>query len=284
MIDYHIHPDYSLDAEGSVDMHCRAALEAGLKEIVFTTHLDADRIGDDHWFRVRGKRVDVTDLCALQDYETTVRDAGDRYSEDGLTVLLGIEVDYYEGVEGDLPEQFYSTDFDIILGSVHMIDHVAISAGDRASAIFDRYTLDDLGRTYFNTLFDAIDADLFDMLAHLDLYRRFGERYYGEDARHLWKSYLDGLADRMKRKRVGFEINTSPWRRGGNESMPSRELTKALFDTGIRSVTVGSDAHTPKNIGADIGRALRMLKDIGFNEVMRFRRRKKRPASIHELL
>jgi histidinol-phosphatase (PHP family) len=39
MFDYHIHPNYSIDAEGEVEDFCKAALNAGLKEIAFTESL-----------------------------------------------------------------------------------------------------------------------------------------------------------------------------------------------------------------------------------------------------
>jgi len=54
LVDYHVHPDYSLDATGSVQEHCRRAVELGLAEICFTTHFDADPAfaREDGWVRV----------------------------------------------------------------------------------------------------------------------------------------------------------------------------------------------------------------------------------------
>jgi histidinol phosphatase-like PHP family hydrolase len=40
--DYHCHCDYSVDAEGSVDEYCQAAIRRNLAEICFTTHFDAN--------------------------------------------------------------------------------------------------------------------------------------------------------------------------------------------------------------------------------------------------
>ena len=42
LIDYHVHPDYSTDAQGTIDEYCRKALEIGLDEICFTTHYEPD--------------------------------------------------------------------------------------------------------------------------------------------------------------------------------------------------------------------------------------------------
>lgn len=273
MIDYHIHPDYSIDAEGSVEDHCRAAVIKGISEIAFTTHLDADRTGNDHFVNVKGKNVDVKNSDWLEDYEQTIRETGDRFAHEGLTVRLGVEIDCYEGVEADLPERFHATGFDYILGSVHMIDHVAISAGDRASAIFDKYSLEEVGQAYFGTILDSIELDLFDVLAHLDLYRRFGEVHYGSEIARLWEPYIDEIASQMKRKSLGFEVNTSPLRRGRPEPMPSSMLVSALYNSGIRTVTVGSDSHTPQDLGSGIHHALAMLEKIGFEEIATYCRR-----------
>jgi histidinol-phosphatase (PHP family) len=136
MFDYHIHPNYSIDAEGEVEEFCKAALDVGLKEIVFTTHLDTDRVAEDCFVNVKGKRVDIASSVWFEDYESTIRAAGDHYKDLGLQVLLGVEVDCFPGVQEALPEGFFSTEFDIIIGSVHLIDHIAISANERAEAIW----------------------------------------------------------------------------------------------------------------------------------------------------
>ena len=280
MLDYHVHPNYSIDAEGSLEEFCKAALEKGLREIAFTTHLDSDPETDDCLVRVEGDLIDVRSSYWLEHYESSIRQMGDIYSEQGLEVRLGIEVDIYPGVEERLPERFNSTDFDIIIGSVHLIDHLAISAKDKASEIFSKYSLQEMGKRYFTTLEDSITSSFFDIIGHLDLYRRFGERHYGPGIRELWMPYLDRIASKMKKHNVGFEINTSPLRRGQNNTMPERALAKALSERGISTVIVGSDAHTPRNIGAGVVEAITLLKNLGYHSITQFDHRKQRSFEI----
>lgn len=274
MFDYHIHPNYSIDAEGEIEEFCRAALDVGLKEIAFTTHLDTDRIADDCYVNVKGKRVDISSSVWFEDYESTIRNAGDNFKESGLKVLLGVEVDCFPGVETSLPERFFSTDFDFILGSVHLIDHIAISAGDRAEEALRKYSLDDLGEKYFSIMMDSIDLEIFDVLSHIDLYRRFGESFYGNPINDLWKSHISDLATKMKRKGIGFEINTSSLRRGMNQPMPEERIVHALWKEGIETVTVGSDAHTPSDVGKGIEEAIEIVRRAGFEGPSTFRKRK----------
>ncbi len=41
-INYHMHSQYSIDGEMSIEEACEKAIELGLKEIAFTDHLDID--------------------------------------------------------------------------------------------------------------------------------------------------------------------------------------------------------------------------------------------------
>jgi histidinol-phosphatase (PHP family) len=280
MFDYHIHPGYSIDAEGSIEEFCQSALKKGLKEIAFTTHLDTDTTTEDCYVIVQGVRMDTLAGGWLQDYESTIRAAEDKYKEMGLKVLLGVEVDYIPDVESILPEEFYSTDFDIILGSAHLVDHIAISASDRAQEAFKKLTMEELGERYYSLLMNAIETGLFDIMSHLDLYRRFGQVYYGERIREVWKPYLDDLVATMRTHNVGFEINTSPLRRGQDEPMPEESIVRALKEAGVTKVTIGSDAHNPRDVGVGIDRAIQMLKRVGFSNVTTFNHRVSAPRTI----
>jgi histidinol-phosphatase (PHP family) len=282
MFDYHIHPNYSIDAEGTVDEFCRAALKAGLREIAFTTHLDSDRVAEDCYVIVKGKRVDINSNVWFEDYESTIRTAGDHYRDDGLVVLLGVEVDCFPGVQHALPERFFSTDFDFIIGSVHLIDHIAISASGRADEVFGKYSVKELGERYYSILLDSIDLKIFDVIAHLDLYRRYGETFYGDVIHELWEPHLEELSRKMMSKNIGFEINTSSLRKGMQQSMPEDRIVRALKQQGVKIVTVGSDAHIPSDVGKGIKTALNVIRDSGFDGVSTYRKRKSNVVSWAE--
>lgn len=279
MFDYHIHPNYSIDAEGSIEEYCEAALRKGMKEIAFTTHLDTDSIADDCYVNVRGKTVSTRSSEWLEDYEVSIRSADDKYREKGLRVLLGVEVDYIQEIAGALPEKFHSTEFDIILGSMHLIDHIAIS-DTRANQVFKKNTIEELGRKYYSQLQEAAESNLFDIIAHIDLYRRFGQTYYGDEIRDIWKPHISSLASTMKRHNIGFEINTSALRRGQNQPMPESSIINALKREGVSKITVGSDAHRPQDIGADFGTAFNLLRAAEFTYISQFSKRKVRKHRI----
>ncbi len=191
---------------------------------------------------------------------------------------LGIEVDLYPGVAEDLPESFHNTDFDLIVGSVHLIDHKALSLQEEALEIFKKYTIEELGLSYYTLIMDSLDTGLYDVVGHMDIYRRYGEAYYGEEIHELWKPHISELTDKMKAQGVGFEVNTSSWRKGLPEPMPSEALSKALIGRGIETVTVGSDAHHPTEVGSGVARAQAMLMHSGLKAISTFDHR--RPRSL----
>lgn len=281
VIDLHVHPDYSIDAKGSVEDFCLKAVEMGLRGICFTTHLDTDPDYDDAYVVVNGKRLSVFDGRWLENYESEVRTAGDSFRDRGLQVRLGVEVDYYPGALEVLPDQFHETEFDLVMGSVHLVDHMQMSTEKDALTTFRKLSLEELGERYYGLLTQCVETGFFDLLGHLDIYRRYGERFYGNEIHSLWSSHLKGLTAKMKAHAVGFEVNTSSWRKGMQEPMPESSLIRALRKSGITTVTVGSDAHNPADVGADVDRALDLIRNCGFDAPFDFLKR--RPVMMADI-
>ena len=83
-----------------------------------------------------------------------------------VDVRLGLEADYFEGMESFLEDQLQSADFNFVLGSVH----------PQISEWREKYWQEDLvevQRTYFSLLAKAAESRLFDSLAHPDLIKNF---------------------------------------------------------------------------------------------------------------
>jgi histidinol-phosphatase (PHP family) len=271
MIDLHLHPNYSIDAEGSIEEFCEEAIKKNLDAICFTTHLDSDPRRNDCYVRVNGIKVHVLSDEWLEDYESTIRLADETYEE--LQVLLGVEMDLYPGVEEHLPERFHETDFDLIIGSVHLIDGNALSLEPEAHKIFKKNNLKELGECYFNLLTDSMKMGIYDIIGHIDIYRRYGEKFYGHCIHSLWKPRIANLVKNMKKYKIGFEINTSTWRKGLAEPMPEKGLIQEFVKLGIEDVTLGSDAHSPNQLGYGIDRAIQLAKNCGIHELTIYKQR-----------
>ena len=107
MFDFHMHSRVSFDGHDTGRAMARAALDAGLKEICFTDHLDYDPTG---------QMGDLT--FRTEDYNAEYG----RLSLPGLTIRRGVEF----GLTRDNPAQFRKDlarrPFDFVLGSIHFVD------------------------------------------------------------------------------------------------------------------------------------------------------------------
>jgi len=67
-----------------------------------------------------------------------------------------------------------------------------------------------------------------------------------------------------------------------DEPMPESSLVAALRKEGIETVTVGSDAHRPRDVGHGIKIALKVIKECGFDSPASFDRRRATPFVVQE--
>ena len=75
------------------------------------------------------------------------------------------------------------------------------------------------------------------------------------------------------------EINTSGYNHPGREIYPSFDIIKNCREHGI-SITLGSDAHKPDNVGQHYDKALPLLIEAGYRHLAVFDRRKRSQVAI----
>jgi histidinol-phosphatase (PHP family) len=261
--DYHIHPDYSKDATGSIDEYCERALELGLKEICFTTHYDCDpdRKDVDPFMRIDGRMVPLSEE-AVKTYIQHVRRADERFRPQGLWVKAGLEVDYAPQLEPMLRKELAHFDLDYTMGAVHCLDHVAISASNEATAYFEANNLETMVSRYYQVLGQAVESGLFDVMAHLDIYKKYGLGFYGEKTLTAHRGLVEPILKIMAEQGVGMEINTGVLRRGHKESSPGLEIVRLGLSMGVKITAFGSDAHKVEQLGSGIQESYAAVEEI----------------------
>jgi histidinol-phosphatase (PHP family) len=261
--DYHVHPDYSIDAEGSIDDFCRAAIRVGLREICFTTHYDADpaRAAREGFMVIDGARQPLSDE-GIKHYLDDIQRAYAEYGPAGLMVRGGLEFGYYAGCEEHIADVQRSFPLHYRLGAVHSIDEHCLCCRDEAPKLFAKFALDRLADRYFETLDRAAASGLFDCLAHIDVYRRYGMAHYGEKIKTIHRRRIEKLFATMKKHDVGYEVNTSAIRHGLHEYYPAMEIINAARAAGVRLVALGSDAHRPDQIALDFDTATAVAYEL----------------------
>lgn len=265
MIDYHIHPGFSIDAdEYSILDYCRRAAEIGLKEICFTPHYEFDPLRKeiDWWVRYNGRVMSIEEDW-LPYYIEEVRRAGENFAPLGLKVRAGLEIGFDLGLEERIEGVVNAHPFDFVIGSVHCVDHVAISSERESAPYYAARELNRVAELYFATLRQAVLSGLFDVVGHLDIYRRHGFKYYGPAVLQAHRPYIGEIFKIMAEKNVGLEINTSSARHNQPEFYPNREILELAVAAGIKVFTVGSDAHRISELGRQVGEGLEILAQLG---------------------
>ncbi|MFA4946609.1 MAG: histidinol-phosphatase HisJ family protein [Candidatus Micrarchaeia archaeon] len=270
LCDDHLHTTpLSPDSKLGLDEACRAATAAGLNRICITNHL-SDKKYYPFTEQIRGWTYNrsVDDLLAFK--ELIEKKRGE-YPE--LGIGFGIEADYDEGTEGELKDLLDGTGFDFVLGSAHFLDGNFAMQLNLFPHALEHYTPDELVAAYFAKLEKATRSGLFDCLAHLDVFkRRSPESVANVDCREAVRS----LARVMKTKGLAFEFNTARFQHAAIDFHPSKELRKILFEEGVRTVTIGSDAHHAEHVGFKCLEARDTAKKEGFQTVY-FEKRKPVP-------
>ena len=265
MLDYHIHPNFSIDAEDfTMEEYCKRGVELGLKEICFTPHFEFDPLRKHlDWFaRLHGEVVHIGDRW-LEEYFKEGIQLQKQYAQQGITVRLGLEVGYDLGLEEAIAKIVSAYPFDLVLGSVHCIDHIAISSEQESSKYLPGTVIEAVVTKYYQILAHGVDSGLFDVVAHLDLYRRHGTKYFGEQVNKAYQGKLEPILEIMAKKGLGLEINTSSLKQGQDDFYPSKEIIELAWEKGIRIFTTGSDAHRLRELGQGLAQAEAILRKIG---------------------
>lgn len=254
LTDYHVHTNTSEDAKATVWGHCVKAAELGISEFCITNHHEAPGVhGGDY----------SLDEHKIKNLRKEIAEAKQYYN---LRIKLGVEIGYYEHLHEELEAFIEKHNFDFVLGSVHVANNDIISAEEMFSLsdVIKSY------REYFRLLKKAIESGYVDCVGHIDLPRKYMGQLDCEE-------YITMVADclkSMKKNNVGFEINTSAWRKGYNGPYPSEEILKMLKEAGIKKVTIGSDSHDSSTLGYGFAKAKGILKKHGFEHFCTFSARK----------
>ena len=249
MKDYHIHPGYSLDAEGEISQYVELAIKLGYKEIGFTPHLEISkrRKEKDDFIKLKGKIVSMRSDW-LSHYFLEIEKARKRYKN--IKIWAGIEVGYYEEEEEELREIIKKYPFDYILGAIHSLDGISLTEKKENEELKKSYPdVNKYLERYFQLLKKAIESNIFTHIAHIDIYKKFGYLLFGEKIKELGIKYLKEILPLMKKKNISFEINTAGLRQPFKEIYPSIEIVKMAKRMGIKKFIIGSDTHYLKDFG-----------------------------------
>jgi histidinol-phosphatase (PHP family) len=259
-IDGHMHTTLCKHAFGEPEEYAEAALARGLGGITFTCHSPMPR---GWWPEVRMDEAEFDEYVALIDRAAAA-------FKGRLDVRLGIESDWFPGLEGWIEQLHRRAPLHHVLGSVHFF----------GPAYMEEFFLGDVAafrRQYFQHLAESAESGLFDTLAHPDLVKNFRSEQWSFDE---FEETIAAALDRIAKTGVAMELNTSGLRKRYPEVNPGLPMLRLMRERGI-PVVVGSDAHRPERVSADFETALDLVEAAGYTEVSFFvaRRRQTLPVA-----
>lgn len=255
----HCHTPLCKHAHGDPVDYAEFALVRGLRGIIFTCHCPLpDRIS--HAVRMAPEEYDR--------YVEIVDAAREKFAG-RLDVRLGLESDYYPGVEPWLEKLHARAPLHHVLGSVH----------PQVPDYRERYFTGDwfeYQQTYFDHLARSAETGLYDTLAHPDLIKNECPADW-DFARIL--PFIERALDRIAATGVAMELNTSGVNKTIREINPSPAILRLMRARGI-PVVLGADAHRPTRVADGYADALRALQAAGYTEVSYFLDRRRHEVPI----
>ena len=266
MRDYHMHTNYSPDAEATLREQFTAAVNAGLEEVCITDQLD------------RKHHEAIFDVPVPYDkWFSEIDSLRDEFPQ--LSIRCGIEAGEQACVTERTAQIVAAHPFDYVLLSQHMIDGV------------DPYRYEEFlgGRTpeqaylrYAECIWESINRfSDYDCLAHIGYCSKFAPRDAG---RPFDRAYAPDIVDAILKKLAqdgkALEINTSGLKNGGTATIPGPDIVRRFIELGGEFVMFGSDAHYSEYVGYEFARARDMALECGARYTLTFNRRKGTPVRI----
>lgn len=257
LIDCHIHTQRCGHAEGTVEEYVAEAVSKGLWGIAITEHLALPEDMDPE----RHLSMPPSEVNAYLDEVQAARER-----VDDLRVVTGVEADYLIGRENEIAAAIARArtgahGATVVLGSVHFIDRWAFDNPHEVEE-WERRDVDDAWRDYFALWMEAVSSELFDVMAHVDLVKKFGH-FPTFDAREIYEAAATAAASAG----VVIEVSTAGLRKPVGELYPGPDLLSAFRLAGVPA-TVGSDAHAPAEVGYALDTAYDALRLAGYDSIV----------------
>ena len=257
-IDTHVHTDNSPDGHFSATHLCEKALEKGLRAVAFTDHCEVDVFyGEGYDRRVRQAYFEV--MKAREVF------TGD------LLVLEGIEL-AQPAYEPETAKKIVDAfPYDYVIGSIHNLRN---KDDFYYMPTFEGLDIDALMREYLNEEKIMCEWGGFDSLAHLT----YPLRYFFARSQIIvemdrYKKEVDEILALLIEKDKALEINSAGLRQPLCKLSPERDIIKRYRDMGGKLITLGSDAHFDRDLGAGLDVAAEAAYECGFRSSVIYQNR-----------
>jgi len=190
-------------------------------------------------------------------------------ASDSPVIRLGLEVDWFSGHGKRIEDAISALPLDYVIGSVHYVGGATVDETPTRWERMSQPERDGVHEQYWRTMAEMAQSGIFDIVAHMDLPKKFGYRA-SCDLKPVIHAALDAIADAPRPLVV--ELNTAGWFKPCQDAYPSLDILRECNARNI-PVTISADAHQPAHLLRAFDRAAERLAEAGYSEIARFRGR-----------
>lgn len=270
-------------SEEWLNLYLKKAKEIGLKEVGIVDHLY--RFKESSAYFKKWMNVNQDDAIGAQQYEwlTSVMTENmdeftelilaskKKWKEEGVTLKLGIEADYFSGGEKELTNLLEGYPWDFVIGSIHFVDGWGFD-NPKTLDVFNEWDVKELYTAFFENVEKMIQSGLFDFVAHLDNLKVFDVRVEDESFNRYW---YERIAQALLDTDTATEVNAGLYYRYPVKEMcPGPEFLSTLVGKGVQ-FTLSSDSHYPDDLGNYAAQNAKKLKGLGLTHLVTFTNRER---------
>jgi len=277
--DWHTHNSLCKHAVGNIEDYIKSAIELDLNVIGISDHFPYEYLSseipslEDIPYENYAMPTNKLEYYILQ-----LDNLKEKYLNQ-IHVRSAFEIDFFKHQDRILNKYLksYLNKLDYILGSVHVLFGKAGIFAFDDGRFLNKYKEydgnDEIYIEYYDSLQVMIKSPTFelDIVTHFDLPKKFDKKVEDED--NVMEKVIETL-ELVKKHDLTVEINTSGLRKKVKEQYPSIDIIKHIYDLDI-PILLGSDAHKPEDLAYDFKSMTKMLKNIGFNQLAHFEKRKR---------
>lgn len=261
---YHNHSNFS-DGKASIAEIVAAAERMGIGEVGVSDHFVVHPKGEQPSWSMPARRLNEY-VAALQSLRSNA----------GSAIRVGLEVDWFPGHADAIRRAIAAAPLDYVIGSVHYVGEFTVDGHPDRLARLTQDEQNEIHAEYWRRVHSLAQSRLFDIVAHIDLTKKFGYRPTIDLSGPIAEA-LDAIAE----SRMVVELNTSGWHKPCADAYPSLEILRQCWGRGI-AVTLSADAHQPDHLLRDFERGAERLAAAGYDAIARFAQRQIRLEPLHE--
>jgi histidinol-phosphatase (PHP family) len=258
------------DGKEEPEAYVKQAVELEFHTLGFSSHAP---VPFENNFSLKEEKMD--------EYFSTIRALDEKY-KNRINILLSMEIDYIPGITRTFAEFSKAGNLDYTIGGVHLVRNKEIEKlwfidgskqetyDDGLQKLFNGHIRKGV-EAYYNQIIEMVATQKPDIIAHLDKIKMHNKnRYFSEEEGWYKDLFWKTLKYIASESNCIVEVNTRGlYKKRSDTFFPSPAILEQIHHLKI-PVTLSSDAHHPSELNGYYVEALKLLKEIGFKEMVCF--------------